>query len=306
MAPDYGFTRLQAASQEWSAVFYRNLEIAESKLVYPRIAQRLPMRGTTMHIEWIGQVPSMAQWVGDRPCESVAGQGFDLNSVLYTTPRTRIPRTVADDDQLGQFDSLPAAHAAAAMQHREQLVAQLLIAGIATNCYDGTPWLGNAHQDEAEAAQTNYQAGAGSDLSVTNVLAGFSAMGQFYGSKGRPLGMTPTHLIYGPANFARATTVFDSEFVSDGTTTVSNPTPSVLQPLYMPFLGTSTMWFLVDLSKGVYPVLLGIRDEPEIQMPQGPEAESVFLRDQYEIACRARHGVAPGLWQTIYGFDGTP
>ena len=296
--------RIFAATTKWSALFYRDLELAGPGIVGD-VCRRFDMQGDVELIDWLGQVPSLVEWVGPRTIESLQDQEYILRCKEYATG-TSIKRKQADDDKLGQYDALPSSFVAAALAHRRQLLAdQLLTPELG---YDGKALYATDHQDEAEVAQSNYASGAGTALSPTNVLDAISKMAQVYGPKGRVLGINPTHIIYGPANVANAAVVWDSEFISDGLTTVSNPTPTAVRPLMLNELGTSTKWFAVDLSKGsaMRPLILGVREDPVFESTQGAPNESLFLNGEFKIGVRCRHTVRPGLWQLIRAYDGTP
>lgn len=298
-----GKDRLEAANTQWEALFYRDLELSGPGIVGD-VCKRIDMKNDVVNIDWLGQVPSMVQWLGPRQLESLQDQEYILRCLEYATGTT-IKRKQADDDNLGQYDSLPSSFVAAAQAHRRQLLANLIINNAIG--YDGVNLYAATHQDESETVQDNHNAGAGTTMTPANVIAALSQMGQVYGSKGRPLGITGTHVIYGPANMALAATVWGSEFISDGTTTVSNPTPSAIKPLMLPELGSSTLWAMVDLSKGagMRPFLLGVREDPIYESTIGDQNDTLFMLGEYKVGVRARHTVRPGLWQLINVWDGT-
>jgi len=69
--------------------------------------------------------------------------------------------------------------------------------------------------------------------------------------------------------------------------------------------GASYPWFLCDLSWPLKPLILQIREEPVFEAQDGPNSDTVFMRDEYRYGIRDYKNAGFGLWQTIVGSKDT-
>lgn len=74
------------------------------------------------------------------------------------------------------------------------------------------------------------------DLTADSYAAARAAMGSLKNEKGKSLGIVPKKLLVPPSLEAKARMIANSELVSDGTTTVSNPWKGTVEPIVVPYL----------------------------------------------------------------------
>ncbi|WP_323005434.1 Mu-like prophage major head subunit gpT family protein [Pseudorhodobacter sp.] len=65
--------------------------------------------------------------------------------------------------------------------------------------------------------------------------------------------------------------------------------------------GTDPAWFLLDLSRGVRPIIWQEREKYEFQSIVDPNDSHVFMNDEYVYGVRARVNAGFGLWQLAFG-----
>jgi phage major head subunit gpT-like protein len=65
--------------------------------------------------------------------------------------------------------------------------------------------------------------------------------------------------------------------------------------------GSDPAWFLVDLRQPIKPLIFQEREKPEFQAFESPDAENVFMRDQYLYGVRARYNVGVTFPQLVFG-----
>jgi phage major head subunit gpT-like protein len=65
--------------------------------------------------------------------------------------------------------------------------------------------------------------------------------------------------------------------------------------------GAGSAWYLLDVSRGVRPILYQEREAPEFTAMTEPGNEHVFKTDEYIYGVRARSNAGFGLWQLAYG-----
>jgi len=69
--------------------------------------------------------------------------------------------------------------------------------------------------------------------------------------------------------------------------------------------GSSTPWFLLDLSRPIKPIVLQMRKRPEFVSLDNPDDEHVFMRKKFRYGVDDRKNVGYGLWQVAYGSKDT-
>jgi phage major head subunit gpT-like protein len=65
--------------------------------------------------------------------------------------------------------------------------------------------------------------------------------------------------------------------------------------------GSSTPWYLMDLSRPLKPIILQRRKNPEFVSMDRPDDENVFMRKKFRYGVDDRKNVGFGLWQLAFG-----
>ena len=252
-----------------------------------RIATLINSTTSEEKYPWLGQMPGMREWVGERQIKSLAEHGYSiLNKSFEDT--VSVPRERIEDDQYGVYAPLMTELGRAVAAHPDQLVFGLLKNGFATNCYDGQYFFDTDHavinEAGAEVSVSNMQAGSSSpwylldtsrtlkplifqerkkpqfvsldnvddenvffrkeyiygvdnrcavgfgfwqmafgskaDLTEANLQAAYTAMTEFKGDYGRPLGVKPTLLVVAPTNKFRALEIVKAVNKANGATNI--------------------------------------------------------------------------------------
>lgn len=157
--------KLSAVAQGFVAVF--NEAFAATVSSYEEIAMTAPSTGEANIYPWLGQLPGMREWVGDRVIQNVTKYKFAIDNRLFELT-FGIKRTKIEDDSYGVFKPLVQEHGRLSKTHPEQLVFELL--GIPDSaqeakCFDGRSFFASDHpgknKDGQETAVSNVTDGAG-------------------------------------------------------------------------------------------------------------------------------------------------
>jgi phage major head subunit gpT-like protein len=132
----------------------------------PTYADKLGMRVSSASRQetyaWLGQFPSLVEWLGDRNVKGLAAQSYTILNRKFESTVT-VARDDISDDQFGVFSPLFAEMGRAAKQHPDTLLAALIAAGFAALCYDGQTFFNANHPvkdaNGANAVASNIQAG---------------------------------------------------------------------------------------------------------------------------------------------------
>jgi phage major head subunit gpT-like protein len=132
--------------------------------MWNRIATLVPSATAEEKYPWLGQMPGMREWIGERQIKNIAEHGYSIRNRSFEDT-VSVPRESIEDDQYGVYAPMMTELGRAVAAHPDQLVFNLIKAGFVTNCYDGQYFFDTDHPvlDEAgtETSVSNMQAGAG-------------------------------------------------------------------------------------------------------------------------------------------------
>ena len=128
-----------------------------------KVATLVPSSTGTEDYGWLGQIPGMREWVGDRQIQNLALHSYSIKNKPFEST-VGVNRDNIKDDQFGIYSPLFEMLGQNCIEHPDRLVFALLAAGFTTACYDGQNFLDTDHPvlDENGEAQSvsNVQAGA--------------------------------------------------------------------------------------------------------------------------------------------------
>ena len=77
-------SRLTAASKTFRAMFFNALEKGNAELqqLISLLAMEVTSTGDSESYEWLGDVPSMEEWLHDRPLQQLRAEGFLLKNKI--------------------------------------------------------------------------------------------------------------------------------------------------------------------------------------------------------------------------------
>ncbi|WP_417590783.1 Mu-like prophage major head subunit gpT family protein [Parasphingorhabdus sp.] len=151
---------LQAANTGFNAVF--NNGFAAAKTVYQDIVMQTKSSGSEEVYGWLGQLPEIREWLGDRVIRSLELHGFKIKNREFESTIS-VKRTDMEDDKIGVLAPLFKHMGRNTAEHPDKLLAELIEAGFTDKCYDGQYFFDTDHPiriDEVETSASNFQAGS--------------------------------------------------------------------------------------------------------------------------------------------------
>jgi phage major head subunit gpT-like protein len=127
----------------FNAAFKAGLGQAASQ--YGQIATTVPSTTAAEEYGWLGQLPGLREWLGDRVVHAIGNHGYTVKNRPFELT-VGVPRTSIEDDNYGVYTPLMSEMGRAVEAHPDQLVFGLLKAGRAELCYDGLPFFSTAHK----------------------------------------------------------------------------------------------------------------------------------------------------------------
>lgn len=296
-------SNLDAARVAFHAAFLEFLGLTQDQPLAQALLE-VPSSTTVEEWEWLGDVPGLQAWDGDRVLKTM--QAFKMRVTnLDWASGIKLHQNQIKDDKLGLFPSSIRMLADAARAHRIEFTEQLLLNGFDGTQFptvsNGLAYDGKFFFDTTRATGSNRLAGDGALSSANVVIAEAQLQKQTTYDGSRKLRLRGTHLIVGPDNVGLATQLLTQDFlpsIGNGAP-VGNILKGRYQLIVCPwFVDTyKGYWMLADLSKPIKPCLFQMREEistSAIVGQQGGSGDSIprFQRGELWFGAEARYNVA--------------
>lgn len=135
-----------------------NAAFQDVKTWYEQLSMTVPAAGRTVDFKFMLNFPMMQEWVGDRVIQDLEALAYQATVKSYEAT-IEVDRDDIEDDQLGLYGPVVGSLGQEAKKHPDRLMAALMAAGFASNCYDGRPFFDATHP-VGDLSLSNYAAGA--------------------------------------------------------------------------------------------------------------------------------------------------
>jgi len=295
---------LAATLTGFQALFHKSM--AQVTTDYQRLAQVVESVTDQESYNWLGSVPAMREWVGNRQFKGLLAHDFTIVNKKYEAT-IEVDRETYEDEKLGLIRPRIEELAVRAAQHPDELLFTLLNAGFTTTCYDGQYFFDTDHSEGDSGSQSNKVT---TDFGSAAVKAGITAMMGFLDDQGKPLGIVPDVLVVSPADLFEAREILQSTTIviagTAGAVTergATNTLSGMLDLIVNPHV-TSGYWALFSTRQIWKPFIFQWRIKPEFNGVTDPSDEYVFSTDAFKYGVRSRCNAGYAMWQTGYGSTG--
>ena len=274
-----------------------NKAFAEHAPLYKEIAMETPSTTDAETYAWLGDLPGMREWIGDREVQNLSGSDYTIKNKSWELT-FGIPREAVEDDKIGLYNPGVESLGREAATHPDELVFKLLKDGVTALCYDGKPFFSDAHP-VGDGTVSNL---GHAELSVDAYIAARAAIMSLTNSKGRPLNLIPDKLVVPPALESKARDILIADYIN-GT---KNTMQGTAKPLVAPWLaGADKAWYLLCTNRPVKPVIHQTRKPAKFVSKTNETDDNVFFAKTFLYGVDSRENVGFGFWQMAYGSDGT-
>lgn len=274
-----------------------NKAFEEVEPLYTKVATVTPSTTESETYAWLGDVPGMREWIGDREIQNLAGYDYIIKNKDFELT-VGVPRNAIEDDKIGLYNPSIQMLGQSAAIHPDELIFALLKDGFAAKCYDGQPFFSAAHDIGGKTVSNKGTA----KLSLEAYTTARAAMMSLTNSKGRPLNLVPNLLVVPPALEGMARTITKSEFINGSTNTMKD----TAEPLTVPALaGADTSWYLLCTTRPVRPLIYQERKKAKFVSMTNETDPNVFYRREYIYGADSRGNAGFGFWQMAFGSDGS-
>ena len=283
----------------YSTAYNKSFEGVQTN--YERIATTVPSTTAETNYAWLGQMPQMREWIGEREIQNLSAYNYSIRNRKFEMT-VAVPRDVIEDDQYGVYAPSFANMGFAAAQHPDQLCFEALKDGFKKMCYDGKPFFAENHPSGEAGKKRTASNMTHAKLDATSYQSARTAMMLLTGDKGKSLNLVPNLLVVSPTNEHAARLILKADQIN-GTSNVLKDTAEILVATEL--ADKPDMWFLLCTSRFLKPLIYQKRREMKLVAKTKLEDENVFMRDEYVWGVDGRSNVGYGFWQMAYGSDGT-
>lgn len=135
--------------------------LAKAPSQYSKIATLVKSTTASNTYAWLGQMPGLTEWIGDRTLTAIQSHGYAIANKDWASG-VEIKKTDIEDDNVGVYSPLIEELGRAAAEKPDELVFGALKAGFTTVCYDGQYFFDTDHPVGANVDGT-------SPVSVSNI-----------------------------------------------------------------------------------------------------------------------------------------
>lgn len=131
---------------------------------WSKVAMETASTGSAENYGWLGQMPRMREWIGDRVVNALDSFGYQIKNKTFETTFA-IKREQILDDQYGLFNPVARELGRSVALFPDELVYGLFPAGFSSICFDGQNFFDTNHPVKDAAGNTTF---------VSNVQSGGS------------------------------------------------------------------------------------------------------------------------------------
>lgn len=265
--------------------------------LYKQIATVVPSTTREETYAWLGSVPGMREWVGDREIQNLTDSDYTIKNKNFELT-IGVDRDAIEDDTIGLYTPSIEMLAQSAAQHPDKLIFELLAKGFTAKCYDGVAFFSDAHKVGNKTVSNKGTA----QLSLEAYIAARAGMMSLTNGKGQALGLIPDTLVVPPALEAKARDILVADFINGSRNTMQG----TAKPLVVPQLaGNDSAWFLLSTSRPLKPLIYQERKKAKFVSLTAETDSNVFMKRTFIYGAESRGNAGFGFWQMAYGSDGS-
>lgn len=285
---------LRGLTTSYSAAFQKALD--EAPTDYKELATVVPSSTAEQAYAWLGQMPGLREWIGEREIQSIKQHGYTIKNKTFE--RTiGVPREAIEDDQYGVYAPFMAAIGSEAGRHPNDLIYAAMMAGFTELCYDGKAFFAEDHK----VGDKTYSNKGKDALSQHAFATARAAIMSILGDKGKSLHLVPDVLVVSPAKEMEGRKILEADLI-EGT---SNITKGLARLKVAPELAEKPdYWFLLCTNRPLKPFIYQERKKIKFVSKTDERDDNVFMRNEYLYGADGRSNAGYGFWQMAYGSTG--
>lgn len=273
-----------------------NKAFAEQTPLYQRVATVVPSTTDAETYAWLGDIPGMREWIGDREVTNLSASSYTIRNKDFEMT-VAIPKNAVEDDKLGLYKPSIEMLGYSAAAHPDELTFDLLAAAFTAKCYDGKPFFSADHS----IGRTKVSNMGTAPLTMASYKAARASMMSLKNAAGRSLNLIPDLLVVPPTLEDAANDILVADIIN-GTKNTMQGTAKVL--VVPQLAGHNTAWYLLCTSRPLKPLIYQQRQAAKFVAKTDEKDDNVFMKKEFLYGADSRGNVGFGFWQMAYGSTG--
>lgn len=276
-----------------------NKGFGDAEINYPKVAMIVPSSTRETTYAWMGQIPNMREWIGEREVQNLVGYDYTIKNKTFELT-TKVPVNDIADDQYGVYAPVFSEMGLSAKKHPDVLTFELMGKGFLEKCYDGETFFSTHHPIGRNKKKSQSNMGS-KKLSATAYAEARQAMMVIKGESGRSLNIVPDLLVVAPQNEAVARELLFADLIAGSTNINKNTCDLLVVPELTDY---AEQWYLLCTKRYIKPFVYQERESAKLVCKNKETDDNVFYDDEVVYGVKARYNVGFGLWQMAYGSTG--
>lgn len=273
-----------------------NKAFTESEPQYQRIATITPSTTSEETYAWLGDIPGMKEWVGDREIQNLSTADYTIKNKRFELT-VGIPSEAIDDDKIALYNPSIQMLGQSAAMHPDELTFGLVKNGFKEKCYDGEAFFSENHK----VGKKTYSNMGKKKLGMDSYAEARASMMSLVNSKNRPLKLVPDILVVPPALEGIGRKILMADEI-EGTTNTMKGTAEIL--VVPDLAGNDTAWYLMCTNRPIKPLIYQERQKAKFVSKTSDTDDNVFFGKNYLYGVDSRGNAGFGFWQMAFGSTG--
>lgn len=292
-------TTLREMYTNFNAIFNQAYE--QTPILYPKIAMEVPSEAADETYAWLGAIPSMREWIGERQIKNLKAHSYTIENKLFEKTIS-ISRTDVEDDRIGVYKPMFQDLGESARKLPDKLVFSLLLCAFEEKGYDNVPFISDSHPFMGSSKKGTQSNKGTRKLSMESYAAARASMMSLFDDEQEPLYVIPDMLVVSPQNEYAARRIIHAAELKDESNIYKETATILVAP---ELIKKPDAWFLLCTSKMIKPFIFQNRRKATLVAKTDPADDNVFFDNEYIYGVDARCNAGFGLWQLAFGSDGT-
>ena len=283
---------LKAMSKSFKKIFDGALGKVDTS--YKKISTVVENVGSmTVSYAWLGDIPKMREWVGDRVLKDLQAFGYSITKKDWEVT-IEVSRDEIEYDQLGLVKPRIEQMGHSAETHYDEMLYAMVEANDV--CYDGKSFFATDHI-VGGVAFSNLGDKA---LSKAAALEYRAEMRALKSENGKSLKIKPTLLLVPPELEITAKQICENDKINGA----ENEAKGLFTYMVADDLTDPKAWYLLDVDKPIKPFIVQKNKPIKFTAMDSDTDENAFMRKSYRYGVDSQDNAGYGLWQCAYKSTG--
>lgn len=274
-----------------------NKALEEQKPLYERIATVTPSTTDAETYAWLGDIPGMREWIGDREIQNLSGSDYTIKNKDFELT-VGVPRNAIEDDKIGLYNPSIQMLGQSAAMHPDELIFELLAKGFNVKCYDGENFFSTSHKVGKKTISNKLT----SKLSIDSYVSARTSMMSLTNAANRALSIVPDLLVVPPALEKEGRDILVADFINGTKNTMQGTAELLVVPQ---LAGHDAAWYLLSTKRPIKPLIYQQRQKAKFVSKTAETDDNVFMSKKYLYGADSRGNTGFGFWQMAVGSDGS-